>query len=141
MHGTRLEIDVGFPGRDAADRSAGERERLAEAVATARWLYAMRGRRTRSLGAKVFAEPGWDLLLDLFISRASGRTLSVTAACIGSRVSAGTALRYVSLLCEAGIVERSADESDHRRSFLRLTDRGYDRMIDLLSSQGAPPRT
>lgn len=117
------------PERGKAERSDPE---LAEATATARWIYRLRGRRLPAFGASVFAEPGWDLLLDLYISHAEGRRLSITAACIGSRASTATAIRYVGLLCDAGILRRTADECDQRRSFVELTEHGWTIMTDLL---------
>lgn len=104
----------------------------ADAFRTARWLYAMRERRASVLGVSIFAEPAWDLLLDLYISRATGRRLSVTAACIGARTATATAIRYVGLLAEAGILDRTPDDRDSRRSFVALSDRGWIRMTRLL---------
>jgi DNA-binding IclR family transcriptional regulator len=77
-------------------------------------------------------EPAWNILLDLFISGAANRTLSVSAVCIGARSPAATALRYLSLLQEAGLVERSPDTSDARRSHVRLTSKGWSKMLGFL---------
>lgn len=101
-------------------------------LARARKEYEASQRRSSLLGPRMSAEPAWNILLDLFISGAANRTLSVSAVCIGARSPAATALRYLSLLQEAGLVERSQDTSDGRRSHVRLTTKGWSKMLALL---------
>ena len=109
---------------------------LVPALQTARQHYRLARVRGELLGDGLFADPAWNMLLDLFISSAEGRRLSVSALCIGSRAPAATAHRYVQLLADAGLVERSADEKDGRRRFIALTDEGHDAMVTLLTSLG-----
>lgn len=111
-----------------ADLSVDAREmmRMAE---RARAIY--RGRRLRAqvLGDDgLFGEPAWDLLLDLFIAEAEAKQLSVTAACIGAAVPTSTALRWIVILENRGLVRRENDPSDARRVFLYLTDDGKRRL-------------
>jgi DNA-binding MarR family transcriptional regulator len=72
------------------------------------------------------------MLLDLFISGVGCRKLSVTALCIGARTSTTTALRYLSALQDAGLVERSSDATDGRRSYVQLSVAGWHTMSVLL---------
>lgn len=95
----------------------------------AREIY--RSRRTRARvfsDDALFGEPAWDMLLDLFIAEAEGKQLSVTAACIGAAVPTSTALRWLVILEERGLVRRENDPRDARRVFLHLTSEGYARM-------------
>lgn len=103
-------------------------------LARARQAYALTTKRRQLLGDKLFFNPGWNMLLDLFISEGSGRRLSVTAACIGSQSANATALRYASLLVDAGLAKRLADTTDGRRSYILLTDAGWSIMQQLLST-------
>lgn len=112
------------PARIGGMQPAEHRHDRVPAAATARRLYAMRGARSAAFGDDLFGEPAWDMLLDLFVSAADGRKLSVSAVCIGSRCSPATAHRYLVLLEESGIVARVPDAMDHRRHFVRLTTRG-----------------
>ncbi|WP_167737355.1 MarR family transcriptional regulator [Sphingomonas parva] len=89
------------------------------------------------LGAELCVDPAWNMLLDLFISAGQGRELSVSAACIGSLASYSTAMRYVNLLVDVGLVERKPDASDRRRSYLSLTDSGRAAMAKLLACPAA----
>ena len=101
-------------------------------VAVATRLYALRRQRDQTLGVSLFSEPAWDILLDLFISHHAGRQLSVSAVCIGACAPPATALRYLAILQEAGLVIRTRDESDGRRSHIHLSATGRQRMTELL---------
>jgi DNA-binding MarR family transcriptional regulator len=101
-------------------------------VEIAKRLYAVRKMRDELLGISLFSEPAWDILLDLFISEHENRQLSVSAVCIGARAPSATALRYLTMLQDADLVERTRDERDGRRSHVRLTTLGRRRMACLL---------
>jgi hypothetical protein len=104
----------------------------AECVKTAKRLYALRRRRNELLDADMFSDPAWDMLLDLFITGAEGRRLSVSGVCIGSHAPAATALRYLALLQERGLVRRMVDSTDGRRTLVELTELGQRSMQTLL---------
>jgi len=102
----------------------------------ARWLRwarrAYRDRRNRSAifdDEGLFGEPAWDLLLDLFIAAKERKRVPVTSACIGAAVPTTTALRWLTVLEERGLVVREADTSDARRIFVRLSTDAYARMV------------
>jgi len=102
-------------------------------VNVAKRLYETRRRRDEVLGASLFSEPAWDILLDLFISYHEDRRLSVSAVCIGAQAPSATALRYLAILQEAGLVVRTRDQSDGRRSHIQLSLAGRQRMAELLA--------
>lgn len=77
----------------------------------------------------LFGEPAWDILLDLFIADLKGLSLSVTDACIGSAVPNTTALRWIGVLQESGLLTRSGDPRDARRAHLSLTETGHKLML------------
>lgn len=100
-------------------------------VELARRFYRSRRMRPRVFSDEaLFGEPAWDMLLDLFIAEADGKRLSVTAACIGSAVPTSTALRWLVILEERGLVRRENDPTDARRVFLNLTSEGYAKMAN-----------
>ncbi|TCP88739.1 winged helix DNA-binding protein [Sphingomonas sp. PP-CE-1A-559] len=101
-------------------------------VDMARRLYELRKVRDAMLGDALFSEPAWDILLDLFISEHEQRRLSVSAVCIGARAPSATALRYLTMLQDADLVERIRDARDGRRSHVQLTALGRLRMTNLL---------
>ena len=84
--------------------------------------------RERFFDAQLFADPAWDILLDLTAARAEHKRVSVTSLCIASSVPPTTALRWISQMVESGLLERVEDEADKRRAFIALTDSTADAM-------------
>lgn len=84
----------------------------------------LKARRARDslFGPDLFADPAWDMLLDLLLCDLEGRRVSITSACLAASVPATTALRWIATLEERGLVARVADECDRRRSHLRLAE-------------------
>jgi DNA-binding transcriptional ArsR family regulator len=93
--------------------------------------------RARFFEGDLFADPAWDMLLDLTAARAEHKRVSVTSLCIASGVPPTTALRWISQLTEAGLVQRIEDDTDRRRAFIALTDRSADGMARYFSELGS----
>lgn len=87
----------------------------------ARALYRERRLRSRYFSGSLFAEPTWDMLLDLFIADCERRRVSVKSVCIGANVPTTTALRHLRWLEEQGLVERLNHPRDARSIHVRLT--------------------
>lgn len=84
--------------------------------------------RARFFDGELFADPAWDMLLDLTAARVEHQRVSVTSLCIASGVPPTTALRWIGQMVEAGLFERVEDDSDRRRAFIQLSDRAADGM-------------
>jgi Winged helix DNA-binding domain len=84
--------------------------------------------RARFFDGDLFADPAWDMLLDLTAARVEHVRVSVTSLCIASGVPPTTALRWITQLSDVGLFERVEDETDRRRAFIQLTDRAVDAM-------------
>jgi hypothetical protein len=96
-----------------------------EALATvATRVYRSRRRRARYFDAEMFAEPAWDMLLDLFIARARGKEIRTLSLCIASEVPMTTALRWIGVLEQHGLVERRRTPGDRRLKLIALTRQG-----------------
>jgi hypothetical protein len=76
--------------------------------------------RTKFFREDLFADPAWDMLLDLFQSELSGLRTQVSSACIAAAVPATTALRWLTAMVREGIFVRHADPHDGRRVFVEL---------------------
>jgi hypothetical protein len=70
----------------------------------------------------LFADPAWDILLDLLAARLENISVSVSSLCIAAAVPATTALRWISGMTESGMVQRRHDPKDARRVFIELSD-------------------
>ena len=95
--------------------------RLAE---FARCLYDSRRLRDGLFPPRLFGEPAWDILLDLYAADTEGEPVDVSSACVAAAVPQTTALRYIARLETAGLVARTRVASDRRRSLLSLTPAG-----------------
>ena len=85
----------------------------------------IRARRMRGnhFPAELFADPAWDMLLDLFAAELEHRRVSVSSLCIAAAVPGTTALRWIGTMVDAGLFERHADQLDRRRAYVGLSDR------------------
>jgi hypothetical protein len=79
--------------------------------------------RSRFFEGDLFADPAWDMLLDLTAARAEHARVSVTSLCIAAAVPPTTALRWISQMVEAGLFERQCDDTDRRRAFITLSEK------------------
>ncbi|MFC0588950.1 MarR family transcriptional regulator [Novosphingobium aquiterrae] len=102
-------------------------------VYLARIIYKTRLERSSFFDEELLGEPGWDMLLDLFIARSVGREISVTSLCHAARVAQTTGLRWIVNLEAAGLIERVADPSDGRVKNVRMTTVAATRMHNYLT--------
>jgi DNA-binding MarR family transcriptional regulator len=86
----------------------------------------LRARRLRDqvLAQDLFADPAWDILLDLMAAHLEGNKVSVSSLCIAAAVPPTTALRWIQQLTDRGLLERRADPLDGRRIFITLSEVG-----------------
>lgn len=103
-------------------------------IKAARMLYQMRRIRERKLVSDLFGEPAWDMLLDLFIADLEGKRLQVTSVCIGAAVPSTTALRWIGVLLDHGLVQRENDPGDARRAYVTLSPLGQRKMVEIVDS-------
>ncbi len=95
----------------------------------ARATYAKRRKRVAIFGdPELFGEPGWDILLDLYIAQIEEKPVSVSSACIGSASPPTTGLRWLGVLADQKLVEREHDPDDQRRVLVRLSEKGLSAM-------------
>ncbi len=83
----------------------------------------MRRLRERFLPENLFADPAWDMMLDLFAARLAGERVSVSSLCIAAVVPPTTALRWIGQLTDRGLFQRVDDPADRRRAFIELSDK------------------
>ncbi len=82
----------------------------------------------------LFADPAWDMLLDLMAARVERQRVAVSSLCIAAAVPPTTALRWIKSLCDEGLFVRVADPEDGRRVFIELSAETAARMEAFLKS-------
>jgi DNA-binding MarR family transcriptional regulator len=76
--------------------------------------------RARFFREDLFADPAWDMLLDLLQAEISHLRVPVSSLCIAAAVPATTALRWLKTMVQEGLFVRRADPHDGRRVFVEL---------------------
>jgi len=125
--------------RARADLLIEQVERLAEEAAAAslprvtsaafvRRVIAARAARRRYFNAELFADPAWDMLLELYALDCEQRRTSVSKLAVAVGVPATTALRWLDRLHGDRLIEREADPLDGRRVWVGLTNEGQTAM-------------
>jgi hypothetical protein len=93
-----------------------------------RELIKLRRLRDQHFPADLFADPGWDILLDLFAAKLEGKSVSVSSLCIAAAVPPTTALRWITTMTEHGALVRKQDPNDARRVFIELSPDSDERL-------------
>jgi hypothetical protein len=93
---------------------------------TVRALIRVRRLRDQFFSKDLFADPAWDMLLDLMAARLEKSRVAVSSLCIAAAVPATTALRWIRTLTEHGLFVRRHDPEDGRRIFIELSDGASD---------------
>ena len=76
--------------------------------------------RARYFPEDMFADPAWDMLLDLLQAEIAQLRVPVSSLCIAAAVPATTALRWLKGMTDQGLFTRRADPHDGRRVFVEL---------------------
>ena len=117
---------VRAPSRDfaAMPRSFVPEERTLDRQRAKQVRRMLRQRRMREqyFPADLFADPAWDMLLDLYAARLERQPVSVSSLCIAAAVAPTTALRWIGRMTASGLMARRPDPGDRRRAFVVLTE-------------------
>ncbi len=91
-------------------------------------IYRSRQIRSSYFKGSLLADPGWDMLLDLFISKIRGRRVSTTSLCLAANVPQATGLRWIDQLRQEGLLQRAAAHDDARVKLVEITPKGFQQM-------------
>lgn len=82
----------------------------------------IKARRLRAshLPGDLFADPAWDMLLDLLQAEIVQHRVPVSSLCIAAAVPATTALRWIKAMTDRGLLLRRDDPHDGRRVFIEM---------------------
>lgn len=83
-------------------------------------MIAARRARGKYLPNDLFADPVWDMLLELLEAEILPRQVSISFLCRAAAVPETTALRWLKKMEERGLVVRRSDPHDLRRVFVEL---------------------
>jgi DNA-binding MarR family transcriptional regulator len=90
-------------------------------AALARTVIRLRAMISDHLNPRLFGDPAFDLLLELFASGEEKREVQTTHCAHAARLPETTSLRWLAVLEREALIERYADARDGRRVLVRLT--------------------
>lgn len=103
-----------------------------------RRLLRARLKRKEQFSDDLFADPAWDMLLELYAAELGSHSVSISSLCIASAVPPSTALRWITRLQTDGWITRTGDPVDGRRSFVSLSTKGIQAMDAFFGRTGCP---
>jgi hypothetical protein len=106
-------------------------------ISDVRAIIRLRRMRDRFFRSDLFADPAWDMLLDLMAARLERVQVAVSSLCIAAAVPPTTALRWIKTMSENGLFVRVADPDDGRRVFIELSEDAASAMSAYLSAAKA----
>ncbi|HEV2746005.1 MAG TPA: MarR family winged helix-turn-helix transcriptional regulator [Allosphingosinicella sp.] len=109
----------------AGDAGEGSEAEGGVQISAGRIRAIIRARRHREqyFNSAFFADPAWDMLLDLMAARLERKRVAVSSLCIAAAVPPTTALRWIKTLSDHGLFVRHADPQDGRRVYIELSDK------------------
>lgn len=93
--------------------------------------------RARFFHEELFADPAWDMLLDLLQAEIAHLRVPVSSLCIAAAVPATTALRWLKTMVSQGLFVRRADPHDGRRVFVELAPEASRAMRNYFAEVGS----
>jgi DNA-binding MarR family transcriptional regulator len=102
-----------------------------------REMIKLRRLRDQHFPPDLFADPAWDILLDLYAANLEGKSVSVSSLCIAAAVPPTTALRWITTMTEHGALVRKQDPNDARRVFIGLSEDSEARLTAYFTSASA----
>ncbi|WP_375381937.1 hypothetical protein [uncultured Sphingomonas sp.] len=90
--------------------------------------------RKRFLPADLFREPGWDMLIAIYIADRNGHPMNVKSLVAMVDAPATTSQRWIDHLDRLGLVTRATDPLDRRRIEVSLTYAGQSALEAYLSA-------
>jgi DNA-binding MarR family transcriptional regulator len=133
----RLSTGPSIPS--APITKAADGQAAAVTADTVRSIIRARRLRARFFREDLFADPAWDMLLDLLQAELSHLRVPVSSLCIAAAVPATTALRWLKTMVQQGLFVRRADPHDGRRVFVELAPEASRALHNYFAEVGAVP--
>ena len=131
----RLSAGPSIPATPITKPADGEAP--AVTAETVRSIIRARRLRARFFREDLFADPAWDMLLDLLQAELSHLRVPVSSLCIAAAVPATTALRWLKTMVQQGLFVRRADPHDGRRVFVELAPEASRALHNYFAEVGA----
>ena len=81
----------------------------------------------------LLSNPGWDILLDLFIQRSEGKRISIISVCIAANAPTSTVLRYIEAMIASGAIVKIPSLDESETLLIDLSEHTYARLNKILA--------
>lgn len=115
----RQSLDRAFATQVWEDSDPHKKERVIRQILKSRLA------RTRYFRGGLFADPAWDMLLELFATTLGQARITVSNLVDSSAVPPTTGLRWMNILISEGLATKEADPFDRRRIYVTMTPNGF----------------
>ena len=117
---TLAELSIGLDSQSPSSGPCIDQDIPEVSEETVRWIISARNSRFKFLPMDLFADPAWDILLELLRAEIAQQRVPVSNLCLASNAPATTALRYIKTMNRAGMIVREPDPFDGRRVYVSL---------------------
>ena len=125
----RQSRDRAAPAAVAPPAGVADRKRAA-----LKQMRSLRRMRSQHFPTQLFSDPCWEMLLDLYDGHLAAAEVTVTSLGAASGVPLTTALRRMDQLMVHGLIERTEDVGDKRRTIVRLPRPGLEAVEGLFDT-------
>ncbi len=106
---------------------------LVRNASTARRLLDISRQADTMFDGPLLSNPGWDILLDLFIQRSEGRCISIISVCVAANAPTSTVLRYIEAMMDSGTIVKRISPEDGDGLLIDLSEAAYARLNKILA--------
>ena len=85
-------------------------------------------------GNGLFADACWNMCLDVYICGLKDERVTVSAIAHSSGIPMTTAMRYINVMVEQGLIEKAPNPADNRMIFVSVSPECIDKIENLLSN-------
>lgn len=87
-----------------------------------------------NMGTGLFSDSCWDMCLDIYICDLKGEQITVSSVAHSSGIPMTTAMRYINVMSEEGLLEKTPNPSDNRMIFVSTSSSCKERISDVLQN-------
>jgi len=89
---------------------------------------------TLDAGNGLFTDSCWNMCLDIFLCGLKDQQVTVSAIAHSSGIPMTTAMRYINVMVEQGLLQKSSNPADHRMVFVAVSENCRTKIERLLFS-------
>jgi len=130
----RQGLDGAYGSVERLKAASSRSQRTTVSSADVRRAIVERRNRDKFFPENMFADPAWDMLLELYAAELGQVRVTISSLCAGAAVPPTTALRWISTLEREALIYRRKDPTDGRRIFAGLSAKGLIAMENYFES-------